>query len=248
MKKTILFLLALTLSVGQTYAVKMSEIKANRIKFHNFSGNKFDASALKVSIGNTFYDMNSLNIISGAYDVPAGQDLEVATANMPMTGGEVALWWGTVNTSNPSAFDMISYVQYGFAGQLFEALAVSVSLWTGGTHVHGSVPLMRDNDWSSDGADHWTGTILSIYELDLKDVMQIGPNPFNEEVALVNESARGLNYTFEMYDVLGKVALSSQGVREKELIVNTSLLESGVYFIRITNETGEVHTQRVVKK
>ena len=161
MKRIILLLTLLLFVVSSSFAVKHSKLEANKVTLHNFSSNTFDASSMKMTINNQWFALASLTLVSGTWNAPAGSDIVVGGFTIPLSGGSVALWYGTVDESNPSAFDMASFVQYGFASNPFESLAVSAGLWSTGTFVHGGPPINRDNDWSSDGAQHWSGTILS---------------------------------------------------------------------------------------
>jgi hypothetical protein len=246
MRKTILLFVVCGILSTNTYAVKHSSLKETEITFHNFSGNTFDASAMKMTINNQWLALSALTLISGNWNAPAGSDIVVGGFNLPLNGASVALWYGTVDETNPMAFDMASYVQYGFAGNPFEALAASVSLWAVGDFVHGGPPLTRDNDWSSDGASHWGGTILNLQEISNLKSIEIGPIPFVDRL-YIQSNASAHVYNIEMFNVFGNVNYQRSAVKEDEVVINAELLKQGVYFIRIRDEKGNSISRRVVK-
>ena len=119
---------------------------------------------------------------------------------------------------------MTSNVQYGFAGNAFEALAVSVNLWGAGDYVPGGPPLTRDNDWSSDGAQHWSGTSIDVEEIFAFKFPEIGPVPFSDQL-YVQTNLSSQVYSIEMFDVLGTVSFRRNAVKEEELVINTQRLK-----------------------
>jgi hypothetical protein len=142
---------------------------------------------------------------------------------------------------------MASYVQYGFAGNPFEALAASINLWTVGAFVHGGPPLTRDTDWSSDGAQHWSGTILSTVEKSILQTIKIGPNPFNEQLIIKTNQAIN-DFSVELLNISGSINFQGRAIKEDEVIINTVLLSEGIYFLKITDSNGETMTRRLIKK
>ena len=213
MKRTILFLVFTLFIMNDTFAVKHSSLKETEITFHNFSSNTFDASAMKMTINNQWFALSALTLISGNWNAPAGTDIVVGGFTLPLNGGSVALWYGNVDESNPSAFDMASYIQYGFAGNPFASLAATVSLWTVGEFVLGGPPLTRDNDWSSDGAQHWTGTNLNIREKPLLQTIEVGPIPFNDRL-MIKTNQGSQEFSVEIFNVLGYMSYERSAIKE----------------------------------
>jgi hypothetical protein len=74
----------------------------------------------------------------------------------------------------------------------------------------------------------------------------IYPNPANDELQITNYEFR--EGVVEVFDVSGRVVLLSQTTNDKSHIkFDISALNSGVYFIKITNDQGS-STQRFVKE
>jgi hypothetical protein len=70
------------------------------------------------------------------------------------------------------------------------------------------------------------------------------PNPVRN--ALTIESPIMIS-EYQIYDIVGKVVLhDTQSARNT--VVNTAVLKSGVYFIRILDETGTLHTHKFIKE
>ena len=246
MKRTLLILVLLLFITSESFAVKHVAVKTTEVKFHNFSSGPFDATNMKMTINGQWFALNALILISGSLNVPAGMDVVVGGFTLPLNGASLALWYGSVDECNPSPFDMASFVQYGYSGQTFESVAVAANLWAAGEFVHGGPPLTRDADWSSDGASHWTGTILSIAERPILQTIEIGPIPFKEEL-IVQTNQTSAEYSVEIFDVLGYISYQRNAIKEEELEINTELFKQGVYFVRISDSKGASLTRRIVK-
>ena len=245
--KNKLLLAFLIIGTTNVWALKHSQIGLDRVTLHNFSSNTFDASNMKLSINNQWFDLLNLTVMNGTLNAPAGSDVVIGGLTLPLSGASVALWYGSVDVNNPSAFDMASFVQYGFAGNPYEALAVQVSLWAAASFVHGGPPLTRDNDWSSDGASHWSGTILSLPDVSLYDAISYGPNPMGDEL-IINHRNENSTVDIVLVDLLGHTLFQNRGLKEEELRINTTALKEGVYFLNITNSEGQRFTQKIVKR
>ncbi len=69
------------------------------------------------------------------------------------------------------------------------------------------------------------------------------PNPVNDKLTIEAEAALG---TVEIYNLMGALVYSQKGCANK-VEVNTSELQSGIYFIRLTNDNAS-ETRRFVKE
>ncbi len=88
----------------------------------------------------------------------------------------------------------------------------------------GGPPLTRDNDWSSDGAQHWSGTSIDVEEIFAFKFPEIGPVPFSDQL-YVQTNLSSQVYSIEMFDVLGTVSFRSNAAEEEELVINTQRLK-----------------------
>ena len=82
------------------------------------------------------------------------------------------------------------------------------------------------------GVGEQTGNNITLY-----------PNPVNDKLTIEAEAALG---TVEIYNLMGALVYSQKGCTNK-VEVNTSDLQSGIYFIRMTNDNAS-ETRRFVKE
>ena len=82
------------------------------------------------------------------------------------------------------------------------------------------------------GVGEQTGNNITLY-----------PNPVNDKLTIEAEAALG---TIEIYNLMGALVYSQKGCTNK-VEINTSDLQSGIYFIRMTNDNAS-ETRRFVKE
>jgi hypothetical protein len=74
------------------------------------------------------------------------------------------------------------------------------------------------------------------------------PNPFNNQLVITVSGTQNTDTKVEIIDLLGKVHYATvNNTQTNELVVNTTSLPNGIYFVKVTNGT-EVTTQRIIKK
>ena len=138
----------------------------------------------------------------------------------------------------------------------------------GGTYTYGdevTITVETNEDWAF---LNWTenGTVVSeektytfiatasrdlvanlIYTVGVGEQMgnniTLYPNPVNDKLTIEAEAALG---TVEIYNLMGALVYSQKGCTNK-VEVNTSDLQSGIYFIRMTNDNAS-ETRRFVKE
>ncbi len=74
----------------------------------------------------------------------------------------------------------------------------------------------------------------------------IYPNPSNKEIFLQTNSETS-KYSVDIYDVKGKLILSVNNKYSKEAI-NVESFTSGIYFVSIKDELGNISVKRIIKK
>ncbi|MGY0392762.1 T9SS type A sorting domain-containing protein [Bizionia sp. KMM 8389] len=84
------------------------------------------------------------------------------------------------------------------------------------------------------------GDVLSVDSFSLKNI-SVSPNPAQDYVNISFPKSIS-EFTSELYDIAGKVVLKSNNTENLDI----SKLQSGVYILKITTETGSV-TKRVIK-
>ena len=71
------------------------------------------------------------------------------------------------------------------------------------------------------------------------------PNPTTGEVRIQNFESQILN--FELFDISGKKFNSEFRIQNSEFVTNISHLQSGVYFVKITTNSGRSVTKKIIK-
>jgi len=75
------------------------------------------------------------------------------------------------------------------------------------------------------------------------DAVVVTPNPFNEQIRILNRNLRG---KYSLTNIHG-VAVTSGALEDAETHINTTALPSGVYLLHLTTENGAEKTFTVVK-
>ena len=75
------------------------------------------------------------------------------------------------------------------------------------------------------------------------DAVVVTPNPFNEQIRILNRNLRG---KYSLTNIHG-VAVASGTLEDAETHINTTALPTGVYLLRLTSENGAEKTFTVVK-
>ena len=75
------------------------------------------------------------------------------------------------------------------------------------------------------------------------DSVVVTPNPFNEQIRILNRNLRG---KYSLTNIHG-VAVASGTLEDAETHINTTALPTGVYLLRLTSENGAKKTFTVVK-
>ena len=247
MKKliTLFFLVLLTLS---SWAVALKVLEQTKLTFHNFSTNSFDVSNHILTVGTTQYNMNNLMVLSGTINTTAGSYLQVEIpGGIPIASGSVALWAPGTSFPNPSFALMVDFVQWGAAGQAYEAEAVSAGRWQAGTFVNATLPITRSNNYGSFGSSEWASSV-GFDESALRAMVSFQPLPFQDELNLRFEQGHAFNEV-RLYNVLGELITTKQIMQSTiSLSLNTGSLKNGIYLIELRRDDGLSVVRRVVKR
>jgi len=79
--------------------------------------------------------------------------------------------------------------------------------------------------------------------------MALGPNPMSEQltVNLFNAEQYGLdNLTVEIVDITGKVVYSNSQLTSNTLVIDKSVLASGLYMVQVSNATERLSAQKLI--
>ncbi len=96
------------------------------------------------------------------------------------------------------------------------------------------------------GIFKWNGNVLSTVATSqfASSIFSISPNP---TTGVVNLKGSNINQV-AVTDILGKVVLNNTYSSLSEVTLNMSDLNSGVYFVKVTNNEGTTSTSKVVKQ
>jgi photosystem II stability/assembly factor-like uncharacterized protein len=82
---------------------------------------------------------------------------------------------------------------------------------------------------------------------DFTDIGYIGPNPFNDKLQIVLNQKSTLN--IDIIDQIGRVVLNQKSVEQEAIDLNTGLLPTGIYTLRIFNsQTGKYSVYKMFKE
>ena len=248
MKNILTLLVSIVMISTQLFGVAASRISAVSLSFYNWSGSSYDVSSHKISIDGIFFDVSTLNIQSGTINVPAAGTLTFDGLTIPITMGSIGLWDAATNTQSPLASNLVSYVQWGAAGQSFESLAAAAFLWTVGNFISGNMPYIRTSFTTGDLSE-WDVNTTSINSpaLVLNNAINVSPNPVNDQLTISTHIPG--NHQYQLFDITGKLLLDKRIYNTGQILVDTEILVSGTYIIRVTTMDGAtIATRKIIKQ
>lgn len=86
--------------------------------------------------------------------------------------------------------------------------------------------------------------LLGLNELS-NDEFTLYPNPVTKERLIVR--SKSIIDKIEFYNVNGAILLSQTNVNSKRTVVNIDVLHQGVFFVKITNTSGNVEVKKLIK-
>ena len=83
---------------------------------------------------------------------------------------------------------------------------------------------------------------------DAAQVISITPNPFKSFTSITLNDASNINgYELNVFNVLGRVVISTQ-VTNSITTLNTSELQSGIYFYKVTDSGKLIQTGKLISQ
>jgi hypothetical protein len=175
--------------------------------------------------GFSWYLVDDVSVIESDAKAYAGHDTIVAVGDSVFLG-EIA----------------VPYVWYDQHGNIIDS-------------IHGGVwvkPSLGSNKYKVKltlcGATTWDSVLVNAWPLDVQHLnnggnVRVLPNPFTDELHLDNLDSAVIT----LYDVFGRKVYSEQQSPGKTTI-NTKHLSKGMYFIEITDTTGNRIVQKIIKQ
>lgn len=99
--------------------------------------------------------------------------------------------------------------------------------------------------------DEWRDLKLEIQLLDLRK-LEVYPNPFISTLNVEMEVKTAQAYLFHLYNEAGQLVFAESreleaGLQSLQLDLVKRHLPEGAYFLRISDDAGEIRTKRLVK-
>jgi len=248
MKRLITLLTILLVVSIESWAVAVHAVQVDRVVFHNFSAGPYDMSGHILTVGTTQYNVNGLNVLTGALATTAGMYIELELpANAPSAAGSVALWAPGTNFPNPISALLVSYVAWGAAGQPYEAQAVASGKWQTNGFVNYTLPIRRNGDYTTNTSANWYST-MGLNESIYFTLVEVYPSPFTNRLNLKFE--KGHNYTtLALYSVCGQVLYQRPISQETTaLSIHTYELKPGIYLLELRKSNGYTQVKRLIKR
>jgi len=200
MKKIFTLLFMASVFGSTVYSASIEKVGLNSVTFYNFSVSTYDLSSRVLSVGSSWYPLNSLSVISGNLNLSPSQSVTVGGLSVPTGMGSIGLWEAGTTNSNASASNIIDYVQYGAGGQPYEAIAVQAFLTSVGIYAPGTLPIRRTDANTGPGNGNWVVDATGMATLFDIAALQTMPNPFANELTLsVSESFLNRAQNFPAY-------------------------------------------------
>jgi len=84
-------------------------------------------------------------------------------------------------------------------------------------------------------------------ELKIKnEELKIYPNPANSDITLEFSSFLNQDIEIQIFNVMGNILLSEKRFCQKSLDLAVSYLKSGIYFIRVSDESGKIYSDKLI--
>jgi hypothetical protein len=248
MKRITTLFAILMLVAFESWAVAIHAVQSDRVIFHNFSAGTYDMTGHILTVGTTQYNVNVLNVISGALATTAGMYTELELpANAPSAAGSVALWASGTNFPNPISALMVSYVAWGAGGQAYEAEAVAAGKWQVNAYVNFTLPIKRSLDYAGNGPSYWYSS-MGKEEISILNFLEVYPSPFHDELNLRFEQGHDYSDVL-LYNVLGQLIYQKRIMQETvALNLTTSELKQGIYLLEVRTNKGKSQVKKMVKR
>jgi hypothetical protein len=88
--------------------------------------------------------------------------------------------------------------------------------------------------------------VTGIEEKSIDLTASVYPNPTTDFVLLKVENSISANFTFQLYDIQGKILLNKK-VENNQTSISMADLANAVYFIKVLNNNNEVKTFKIIK-
>ena len=244
--KKLLSLLLILFFVTDGYSrlrVKNVDVVKGEVEIKNVAGFAFDYNNFQFVINNVVFNMSNLTIASG--NLNAGLDeIIIITGLVFPTAGSVSIWYPN-SLSQGANVNLVDFMQYGSAGNPYEASADSAGLWTIGDFVTGNPPYSHTGGPLDEGVTFWQANTVGINEYNGGIKFSTFPNPAINTLNLkIEPNLLGEDLQLTIVDLQGKQMIQ----KPMEKLINTipvSHLPKGIYYAILVNNEGILKTKPV---
>lgn len=233
-------------SINIEAQVRLVEVDpaTNNVKIHNYGGTTVDLTNYWFCSQIVYGRLGLMTVVSGSLNLAPGADV-VVTSSVNL---DPAADLGLYNSSSfGSTTAMSDFTQWGGSFPFpsgRENVAVAKGIWTVGTFISVAAPYEYTGDGGQNGFQFWD-TLLGVEDFKIGSNFNLYPNPTNSILSITfkNEIPKG---TLEVYDMLGKKALSQTLDSNKLTSIDISNLNSGLYLIKVSYD-GKSETKQFLK-
>ncbi len=152
--------------------------------------------------------------------------------------------WNTARTQSEIDANKSNCITQGTSGLIaqydFEEQASSTAFQdTSGNNLHGTINNMVASNWIAGGT---CGATLSVPTNTFNSTLNVYPNPSNRIFNIAIDTDATINIT----DILGKQILNKT-IQSGNSQLDLSDLANGIYLMRITNESNQTKTIKIIK-
>lgn len=245
MKKLLFILLALffTTDAFSRIRLKKVDVVKGEVEIKNVAGFAFDYNNFQMLINNSVHNLSNMTIVSGNLNAGVDEVIVISGFTFP-SAASVSIWYpGTFSTGSANV-NLVDFMQYGSAGNPYEASADSAGLWTIGDFVSGNPPYIHTGGPTDEGASYWQANTVGADELTAGTSLTLYPNPAKNVLNLdLETSMLGESKVFVLIDLHGKMLLEVP-VQSLHMSVPISDLPEGIYIAAISNKKGIVERKR----
>ena len=155
--------------------LKRIDVAKGEIEIKNVAGFAYDYNNFQLTVNNDVYNLSNTNITSGNLNAGIDEVIIITGFTLP-TMASLGIWYPNTfpASGNPN---LVDFMQYGSAGNPYEASADSAGLWTIGDFVAGNPPYTHTGGPFDEGVGFWQGSGIGLYEITGINAVRFYPNP-----------------------------------------------------------------------
>ncbi len=249
MKKLLCLFLVVFFATDGFSRIRTKEVDPikGEIKIKNVAGFAYDYNNFQLVINNNVFNLSNQNIASGNLNAGVDEIIVITNLVIPLVAS-ISLWYPNSLGAPGSNPNLVDFMQFGAAGNPYEASADSAGLWTIGDFISGNPPYTHTGGSNDEGATFWQSSTVNIDELLVQSTLSAYPNPAVNTVNIsISPDVMSQNLNLVLLDLQGKV-LIKRPAQEALTVLPVSHLPEGIYFAILRNKEAIIERQRVVVK